>query len=394
MVNLLPLLLLLLILAAFLRDDFALTLIYLLVGALGVGMWWTRRALSRLEAQRTFGNRAFLGEKIRFEVEVRNRGWLPVPWLEIRDGLPVGLSSVPNVQRAAALGSKATTRLTYTLDARKRGYYAIGPLTLSSGDILGLNPPLEKTLPEEYLTVYPKIVPLVSVPVPSRAPQGTLRHAHPFLQDPARLFGKRDYVTGDSLRQVDWKATAATGRLQVKMFEPSIALETLLCLNLNEDDYPLRQRIDSIELAIVITASLAAWIAQKRQSFGLLVNGVDLPTGQPPRLLPPRKGGTHLIRLLEALARISPARQTPFLPLLQSQRTRLSWGTTLLVITGDIRDDLLRELYQTRRAGQEVLLIQAGAVTYSRQTQSLAEHYGIQLVSIQTERDLEQVWRR
>ena len=391
--NYLPLLILLLIVAAALRDDFALTVIYLFAGAFGAGIWWVRRSLTRLEAKRSFNERAFLGEKVNFEIHVKNPGWLPLPWVEIQDGLPVGLSSTPTFERVTTLGPKSSARFEYTLEARKRGYYPVGPLSLSTGDILGLNPPLQKNAPAQYLTVYPKIIPLVSVKIPSRSPQGTLRHSQPLFEDPSRVMGKRDYVSGDSLRRVDWKATAATGRMQVKMFEPSIALETLLCLNLNEDDYHFRQRIDSMELAIVLAASLAAWIAQKRQTFGLLVNGLDLPSGQPPRVLPPRKGGAHLMRLLETLARVGATRQSPFLPMLQRQRAQLPWGTTLIVITGQVDEALLSELYQSRKAGQEVLLIQAGAVTYSREIQTLAELYGIPLVSIQNERGLD-IWKK
>ncbi len=391
--NFLPLLILLLIIAAALRDDFALTVIYLFAGAFGVGIWWVRRSLTRLEAERSFSKRAFLGEKVNFEIHVKNPGWLPLPWVEIQDGLPVGLSSTPTFERVTTLGPKSSARFEYTLEARKRGYYPVGPLSLSTGDILGLNPPLQKNAPAQYLTVYPKIIPLASIKIPSRSPQGTLRHSQPLFEDPTRVMGKRDYVAGDSLRRVDWKATAATGRMQVKMFEPSIALETLVCLNLNEDDYHFRQRIDSMELAIVLAASLAAWIAQKRQTFGLLVNGLDLPSGQPPRVLPPRKGGAHLMRLLETLARVGASRQSPFLPMLQRQRAQLPWGTTLIVITGQVDEALLGELYQSRKAGQEVLLIQAGAVTYSRETQTLAGLYGIPLVSIQNERGLD-IWKK
>ena len=391
--NFLPLLILLLIIAAALRDDFALTLIYLFVGAFGAGMWWSRRSLSKLESHREFSDHAFPGEKVEITIRVKNPGWLPLPWVSIQDGLPVGLSAAPNFERVTTLGPKSETGFSYTLEARKRGYYPVGPLSLSTGDILGLNEPVQKNAPAQYLTVYPKVVPLASIKIPSRSPQGTLRHTQPLFEDPTRVMGKRDYVAGDSLRRVDWKATAATGRMQVKMFEPSIALETLLCLNLNEDDYPFRQRIDSLELAIVIAASLAAWIAQKRQSFGLLVNGLDLPSGETPRSLPLRKGGAHLMRLLETLARAGATRQAPFLPLLQHQRAQLPWGTTLIVITGQVGEALLTELYQSRKAGQEVLLIQAGAVTYSRETQTLAGLYGIPLVSIQNERGLD-IWKK
>jgi hypothetical protein len=92
------------------------------------------------------------------------------------------------------------------------------------------------------------------VRLPSRSPIGTLRHTQPIFEDPSRVRGKRDYTTGDSLRRVDWKATATTGRLQVKQFEPSIALETALFLNLNADEYLQRTRLDATELAIVIAA--------------------------------------------------------------------------------------------------------------------------------------------
>ncbi len=38
------LLVVLLVIAAFMRGDFALTLIYLVVGALAAGTWWSRRS--------------------------------------------------------------------------------------------------------------------------------------------------------------------------------------------------------------------------------------------------------------------------------------------------------------------------------------------------------------
>jgi hypothetical protein len=49
-----PLLLVLLLIASFMRGDFALTLIYLVVGALAAGVWWSRRALTQVETRRRF----------------------------------------------------------------------------------------------------------------------------------------------------------------------------------------------------------------------------------------------------------------------------------------------------------------------------------------------------
>ncbi len=61
----LPLLFVLLLIAAFLRGDFALTLIYLVIGALVAGLWWCRQALAQVEAKRQFSSHAFLGETVK-----------------------------------------------------------------------------------------------------------------------------------------------------------------------------------------------------------------------------------------------------------------------------------------------------------------------------------------
>ena len=199
---------------------------------------------------------------------------------------------------------------------------------------------------------------------------------------------------GDSLRRIDWKSSASTGRLQVKLFEPSIALETFVVLNLNAEDYYYRSRIDSTELAIVIAASVANWIAGKKQMVGMMVNGHDpLTADGRPQPIPPRKGKRHLMRLLETLARIETIEDSALVPLIQRQRYQLAWGTTLIVITGRAGDELLDELYQARRWGQNSVLILTGRDVQDKEVRQRAKFFGIPVVSIATERDLD-LWTK
>ncbi len=109
----------------------------------------------------------------------------------------------------------------------------------------------------------------------------------------------------------------------MKIFEPSIALETFIVLNLNAEDYYYRTRIDSTELAIVIAASISNWIVGKKQMVGMMVNGRDplAMDGRPQSIS--AKGKRHLMRLLETLARRGDDRQSALVPLLQQQRYRL-----------------------------------------------------------------------
>jgi uncharacterized protein (DUF58 family) len=383
----------LVLIAAFLQGDFALTLIYLVVGALVAGMGWSRRALAQLEARRKFPSHAFLGETVTFQLQVQNKGWVPVLWIELRETLPVALVGPHRFQTVTNLGPRASARFEYFVQARKRGYYPIGPLTISTGDILGLSDSLQAKVQPEALVVYPKIIPFTAMQMPSQSPQGTIRHSMPLFEDPTRVFGKRGYASGDSLRRIDWKSSATSGRLQVKLFEPSIALETCIILNLHAEDYYYRSRLDSTELAIVIAASIANWISEKKQMVGLLVNARDpLSADSRPQTLPPRKGKRHLMHLLEILARVEMSDdRLPFALLIQERRYQLAWGTTLIAITGRASLEVLDELYQARRSGQKPVLILVGREASDETMERRAKTLGIPVFPMATESDLK-IW--
>lgn len=388
----LPLLVVLLLIAAFMRGDFALTLAYMVFGGLAAGLWWVRRALAQVETKRHFNTHAFLGEKIKIKLQVKNKGWLPLLWLELRDSLPVALAGPRSFQTVTSLGSGSEANFEYSVEASRRGYYPIGPLSMATGDILGLSNSLHAENRAEHVVVYPKIVPFTSVEIPSYSPHGTLRHALPLFEDPTRVFGKREYISGDSLRRIDWKSSASASQLQVRLFEPAIALETFVVLNLNAEDYYYRTRVDSMELAIVIAASISNWIIGKKQIVGMLVNGRDpLSTNSQPQAVPLRKGRLHLMRLLETLARSEVIDDSALVPLIQQQRYRLAWGATLIVITGQARDDLLDELYQARRGGQNAILILTGRNVSVEAVIRRAKIFDIPVFSIMTERDL-RIW--
>ena len=117
--NYLPLLFIILIVAALYRDDFSFTLLYFFAGAYALGAWWTRRALASVRFHREFTDRAFLGEIVKVKLEIRNTGLLPIPWLRIHEGLPVDLSGPQSFQRIATLGGKGQTSFEYAVEARR-----------------------------------------------------------------------------------------------------------------------------------------------------------------------------------------------------------------------------------------------------------------------------------
>ncbi len=388
----LPLILLLLVLAAFFQEDFVFTLLYLFAGAFALSRWWGRKALRAVEIRRQLPERAFLGEQIEVELELSNLSLLPVIWLRTLESIPVDLAEGP-FRMVVSLAPHEHKRFTYSLRARKRGYYQIGPLVLNSGDILGIGEDFSDERLLHQITVFPKIVPLNRLVLPSRSPMGTLRHNQPIFADPSRVTGKRSYIAGDSLRTIDWKATATTGNLQVKVFEPSIALETAICLNLDGRDYGRKSKFSSTELAIVAAASIANYVVEQRQSVGLITNGGD-PLGVEDKAqpLPPRKGREGLMHLLEVLARLEMSEAEPFPSLLSREIARLPWGTTLILITNFVDERIFDELFGARRSGMSAVLVLCGPVPGYSSIRRQALQFGFPIFQLFNEQDLN-VWR-
>lgn len=380
--------------AVFTRDSYAFILFYLFAGAFIISRWWTSRTAAAVTFQRQFERHAFPGENISVQLTIQNHSRLPIIWLHLQESLPLEISNLKVLRRVLSLPSKGADQVHYQLTPQKRGYYPIGPIQLSTGDLLGLAG--EKTIQGErdYLTVYPTVIPLTKVSLPSYSPLGDLRTIRPIYEDPSRSIGKRDYQPGDSLRRIDWKSSAAVGRLQTRLFEPSIALETVLFLNLNTEEYHLKFRYNATELAIVVAASLATWILGRKQSAGLFVNGSDplAETGLP-RPLPTRKGRQHLMRLLETLARVQMVKSESFEQVLRRNRAGLNWGTTIIAITGQAEDSLFDEIFQVRRSGLNLVLILCGEVIGIKDIKARAEHFKIPFFHFRDEKDLD-VWRK
>ena len=394
----------LIFLAVFLGEDFVLKVVYLLVGAYLVGGWWSRKAFANLRFTRQYNEHTFLHEVIPVRVEVSNQGWLPLVWLKLHESIPPGLSLDKNIQEVISLGPQGKAQLQYRLYAHRRGYYRIGPLSASSGDLFGLFNDQRWQDRGSYLTVYPQIVPLSNVRPPSRSPLGTLRYNQPIYEDPSRIRSKRDYVSGDSLRRIDWKGSATVGRLQVKQYEPSIALETSIFLNMHAPEYEQRRRLDTTELAVIVAASLATWVSAQKQPVGLITNGTDPAIDPYPGIsagaelnriftpVTPAKGSGNLMRILEILARVQVAETLPAVERLRQEHGKLSWGTTLILICGHMDEALFDELFQLRRYGLNLFLVLVGRIPGFSSIQTRARYFHFPLYSILNLKDLD-LWR-
>ncbi|MGB5051388.1 MAG: DUF58 domain-containing protein, partial [Caldilineaceae bacterium] len=273
----------------------------------------------------------------------------------------------------ASVGGRSQAVRRFRLFCHRRGYFSLGPLRLTTGDLFGFAQSSWEEGEKVHLTVYPKVVTLEQLGLPSRLPFGTLRSRQRIFMDPTRMAGVRPYASGDTMRHIHWRASAHDDTLLVKKFQPSMALTTMIVLDLDQFSYPPRERLGGSEWAVVVAASLANHIISQRQETGLLTNGLDPFSNGDANPIPGMNGQGHLMGILELLARVqlrrdpdaddpmeeghlSPSRFAlhSWLP---THITSLGWGTTLLLVTPHISDPLLWSLHALNRRGLTVQVV-------------------------------------
>ncbi len=383
-------LLVLFLIAALLRMDWVYYLVYVVGGIWIFSHWWIGRSLGKLTVGREMLDHAFVGEHIPVRVRVRNSSWLPLPWLLIEDRVPLDLKDTPEYRYILTVGSRGVTDHQFALYCKRRGYYTVGPLALNTGDLFGFAEAAWQEARPIHVTVYPQIVPLYKLGLPSRSPFGVLPSRQRLFEDPNRMAGVREYVTGDSQRRIHWKASAHENTLLVKKFQPAIALNITVVLDLNRNAYPYLAAVGSSEWAIVVAASVASYASEQRQSIGLICNGLDSLTEEPAAAIPAHNGQAHLMSILSLLARVQlrdgPAPLADWLP---RQIADLEWGTTLVVVTPRLTDQGLWVLHNAHRRGSNVVVMLCASQTDYDTVRVRARDLGVHVHRTIWEKDLE-----
>jgi uncharacterized repeat protein (TIGR01451 family) len=367
---------------------------YVLLGLLLINRFLARSWIEHLAVTRHCQRRtAEVGERISVTVTVRNLGPVPVPWVLLEDVVPAAAGVLGKLRlkvrkkrlKIAMLGLRGTTELQYELEFRMRGYYQIGPLVLESGDLFGLHRRYRAGTAPHYVLVYPNVLPLESYDVASRRPIGELQLAHRLYEDPTRIAGVRAYEAGDPLNRVHWAATARTGQLHCKVYEPSCLAGATLILDLHVGSYHQQGEPYRSDLAVTAAATLAHAVYQLGQQVGLVTNGTDAAerirlegwahdyrtrrealAGAAlevedacvrPLVVPTRRGVEQFRRILETLARAELSDGLRFAELIIECAPRLPRDASVVAILADAPVAAVLALGNLRRQGFAVTAV-------------------------------------
>ncbi|MGI9474770.1 MAG: DUF58 domain-containing protein [Rubripirellula sp.] len=334
-----------------------------------------------------------LGSRVPVEIELTNHSKIPVLWLLVEDLFPrwATLFDPPTLQvegdrvQVFLLWGGQTRSLCYEFKCNRRGYFQIGPTVMETGDMMGMYRRYRVGTQPQYITVLPNIVPLTSYEIGSRRPIGEIRMRDNIMDDPTRLRGIRQWQPGDPMRSVHWAATARTGTLHSKIYEPSSIVGATLILDLHESTTPVAHEPVRSDLAITAAASIANSLHDSNEPVGLATNGRDAAdrirlegwvgdhrvrdaatsagsmANENERLRPiicaPSRGPVNFQEIVRTLARLERTDGLTLPQLLVECESQLSAETTLLVILQQCTPEAMGALIELQRRGRAVAVI-------------------------------------
>ena len=344
----------------------------LLLVAAGAARLWSRWALARLSYERQLSQgRAFPDDEVELTIRITNRKLLPLASLRVLDRVPAGLQlpNAPTISSGTRQGQLLQRRTSlrwyegvvwrYTLRCPRRGAYRLGPVELISGDPFGLY--ASESTVEVYtpLLVYPRLLSLAELGLPASNPLGDTR-AQALLRDPMRTIGVRGYAPSDPLKDVHWAATARTGALQTRVYEPTTSRTLAIFLDLDTFEF-YYEGIDpeQVERMISAAATLARTGLDDGYAVGLYANGAPAEHEHLARL-PAGRSPAQLSLIMETLARLTAYSVTPIARLIGLTGPELHPGSTILLI-GCVNSEAVRAaLLRQRELGYRVAWLYMG----------------------------------
>ena len=294
-----------------------------------------------------------LGVWCEVRLRVSNGSAWPLK-LEIFDGVPPALDA-QGMPRRLDLGPGLSAELRYQVRPKERGAHRFEACHLRITSPMHFWRRKLRGGPETLVRVFPNFA-----AVRKYAQLATSHHLSQLGVHRKRRRGEgmefhqlREYREGDSLRQIDWKATARVRRLISRDYQDERDQQIVFLLDcgrrMRTRDGDL-SHFDHTLTAILLTAYVAL---REGDAVGLLTFAGE------ERWLPPRKTGAALDDLLQGLYDLQPAANaTDYLAAARAFTTRVRKRALVVLVTNlrDEEDETLLPALQLLRARHLVLL--------------------------------------
>lgn len=237
--------------------------------------------------------------------------------------------TVPLVRRAK-LGASGS----FVSPALPRGVFAIRSAELEAGDVFGFTESPRTVTGSFEVVVWPRWAERTERIGGSGGDGDRALRPRPARQVGYDLHGIREHQAGESLRRVDWKSSARTGRLMVRELEDSSRLDQTIIVDLDATAIAHGGREACLEQLLRAAATTVRSTVDDRQQAALVLVGAGS------RRLALDGSTAAWFAAMDALAVVGADRTLPLATVMARDRRLLSGGA-LTIITASAAPELV-----------------------------------------------------
>lgn len=297
------------------------------------------------------------GDAVEIKVEVVNEG-PPLNLVLVSDFVPKGLELVEgNPSHLISLKSGERWEFKYKVRT-KRGMWAFEGFKVDVLDPFFLYIWRQVVPVKSYLTALPEVEWVRGVelralrtrPIPGHVPSRMVGEGTDF-------HGLRDYVPGDVMRKINWKATARLARLISNEYEAEKRADVIIVVDSREIN-KLGGRINALDYSARAAASVAHYVLQLGNRVGLIT------LGGIPKWVHPDHGSRHFLRLAYVLSSLKPSGNEPFDFLIGNFiNVYLNPGAQVIIVSPFLDDSVAEGVKMLRRSGFKVMVISPSPIS-------------------------------
>ncbi|MFA6242462.1 MAG: DUF58 domain-containing protein [Candidatus Hydrogenedentales bacterium] len=300
-------------------------LYYLLYGALAsfvlFSAFLSGYSLRKLRVDREAPAAVHREETFAMTVRIENRRRI-LPSVSVRvenadkPGVSVGYVMAIPAKRAAIIRTSG--------QFPKRGVYELPDIVLATAFPFGLIETRRRISVPREVVVYPRVHAVRTAVVEKSRTTGDVPQISQGAGD--EFFSLRDYIPGDDLRHIAWRASARTGTLLVKELEKQTARHIVFIFDTRRIELP--DFDDCFEGAIELVASLAQSLLNRQYAVSMVTSSLSVGEGE---------GQSHALKILEALSRLNPCESRDADPFNHPEFSQEQRRVTLLFVSPDPR---------------------------------------------------------
>ncbi|MFC4404944.1 DUF58 domain-containing protein [Gracilibacillus xinjiangensis] len=340
------------------------------------GMIYSKWGLKGITYKREFKQQTvFEGETIEMVDQITNRKLLPIPWIRLESKISHHLAGTTEKDKGteevfhrslfSLLPYQKITRR-HQLIATKRGYYPLDTVSVTTGDAIGFGESFDSIQASTAVTVYPQVVSVDEIPLPSHSWLGDITVKRWIIEDPFLYAGVREYQAGDPLNAINWKATARSQTMQINKKDYTADHHLMIYVNFdsNEDIRLPIEKPEVIEKALSYAASLAAYTIEQGIATGFGCNGyfVEPFTNTLERIKPsvrvePSNSRSQLEYILDTIAKVKIDRSRNFRAFLEEDLEEEIRDTDIIIFTQQISEKVEQKIYQLEQLNNAVEIV-------------------------------------